>query len=95
MRKYPTFVLLMRKCTKDYKLPNTDIILEKGTAVIIPVQAIQNDPEFYPDPEKFDPNRFDLEDVQSRVDHTYIPFGSGPRICIGNIDLHKLFLDCW
>lgn len=83
MRKYPTFVLLMRKCTKDYKLPNTDIILQKGTAVIIPVQAIQNDPEFYPDPEKFDPNRFDLEEVQSRVDHTYIPFGSGPRICIG------------
>jgi cytochrome P450 len=49
----------------------------------ISTQALHNDPEYYPDPEKFDPERFSEENKKTRPDFTWIPFGEGPRLCIG------------
>lgn len=74
----------MRKCTKDYCIPDTNIVIEKGLSVLIPALALQRDSEYFPDPEEFDPERFNEENKSKIQDYTYIPFGEGPRICIGN-----------
>ena len=52
--------------------------------VWIPAYSLQRDPAVYPDPNKFDPERFDEEAVQNRHPSYYLPFGDGPRNCIGN-----------
>jgi cytochrome P450 family 6 len=71
-------------CTKDYPIPGTEVILEKGTEVAIPTEAIHHDPQYYDDPERFDPERFSEEAKSKRHHYVYLPFGEGPRICIGN-----------
>lgn len=76
-------MLLQRSVTQDYQVPDTNLLLEKGLSLFIPVAAIQMDPEFYPEPEKFDPERFSEENKASRPDYTFLPFGDGPRNCIG------------
>jgi cytochrome P450 len=50
--------VLRRVCAKSTKLRGTDVTVEKGTKVLIPVMALHHDPKYYPDPERFDPERF-------------------------------------
>ncbi|XP_049836826.1 probable cytochrome P450 6a13 [Schistocerca gregaria] len=83
LRKYPPVANLSRACTETYNLPGTSVGIEKGVKVIIPVYAIHHDPRYYPDPEKFDPERFTEEGKAARHHFVYLPFGEGPRICIG------------
>ncbi|KAL3280179.1 hypothetical protein HHI36_017679 [Cryptolaemus montrouzieri] len=83
LRKYPPLSSLYRSCTKDYQIPGTDIVLRKGMRVMIPTYGIHHDPEYYPDPDKFDPERFSDENREKIPDFAYLPFGIGPRICIG------------
>ncbi|VEN42423.1 unnamed protein product [Callosobruchus maculatus] len=83
MRKYPALPFLLRMCSKAYRIPDTDITVEKGTRVFIPLLGIHYDPEFYSDPEKFDPERFSEENKATRPSFSWMPFGEGPRICIG------------
>jgi cytochrome P450 len=83
LRKYPAVPILNRECIKTYKLPDTDIVLEKGILTVIPVLALHHDPKYYPDPERFDPERFSEEEKAKRHHYVYLPFGEGPRICIG------------
>lgn len=79
----------MRKCGQDYKIPETDSVLEKDTNIFIPVHAIHRDPEFYPNPEVFDPERFSDDGKKNRRPFTYLPFGEGPRNCIGTFNFFK------
>lgn len=74
---------LDRRCVKDYKMPNSDLIIEKNTPVYIPMFALHYDPKYFPNPEKYDPDRFNEENVSTRKQFTYIPFGDGPHNCIG------------
>jgi cytochrome P450 family 6 len=78
---------LDRRCNSDYKLPSPSgkgtVTLPAGTGIYISVVAFQNDPKYYPEPQKFDPKRFTEENKQSRPSYTYFPFGEGPRMCIG------------
>lgn len=83
LRKYPPGFILARICTKDYKVPDSDLTIEKGTGVVIPVFGVHNDDRYYPDPKKYDPDRFTAEQKASRHNYTYLPFGEGPRVCIG------------
>ncbi|XP_017066143.1 probable cytochrome P450 6a14 [Drosophila eugracilis] len=83
LRKHPLLPHLIRECNREYKVPNTDIVLDKGVNVVIPVHNIHHDPEIYPAPEKFDPSRFEPEQVKDRHPMAYLPFGDGPRNCIG------------
>ncbi|KAL1117865.1 hypothetical protein AAG570_004178 [Ranatra chinensis] len=83
MRKYPTLHYLQRTCTKPYTMPDSGLLLDEGTELIIPTYSLHHDPRFFPDPEKFDPDRFS-SDRESGIPHcAYLPFGEGPRICIG------------
>jgi len=87
LRKYPLIPFLDRMCCTDYKLPaptgNGTITLPAGTGTYIPILGLHHDPKYFPEPEKFDPDRFTEENKRSRPNYTYIPFGEGPRICIG------------
>ncbi|XP_056638463.1 probable cytochrome P450 6a13 [Diorhabda sublineata] len=83
LRKYPPIPLLPRICTKTYKIPNSDVLIEKGTIVKLAVEALQNDPEIYPSPEKFDPDRWSPENSADRSNFAFLSFGEGPRLCIG------------
>lgn len=83
LRKYPPLGFLDRRSNVDYKLPNSDLVLKKGTPVYIPMVGLHYDPEYFPEPEKYDPERFSDENKQKRPSNVYFPFGDGPRLCIG------------
>ncbi|KAH8348599.1 hypothetical protein KR084_009055, partial [Drosophila pseudotakahashii] len=83
LRKHPVISQLFRECNQSYKVPNTELIIENGTSVMIPVHNIHHDADLYPDPERFDPSRFEPEEIKSRHPFSYLPFGDGPRNCIG------------
>lgn len=85
LRRYPFGPFLNRNCKEDYVIKETGFVIEKGTPVLIPIDGLHNDPEYYPDPEKFNPERFeDGQKQQLAQNCTYLPFGMGPRNCIGN-----------
>ena len=59
------------------------MVIEKGTPIFLTLNGLQKNPTHHPDPLKYDPDRF-LEDRKSKIaSATYMPFGEGPRICIG------------
>lgn len=74
---------LNRVVTRPYVIPETNVTLETGTKIVIPVHAIHYDAKYYPDPHAFDPERFSDENVHGLQPNTYMPFGDGPRFCIG------------
>ena len=61
--------------------------------MLIPAYGLHRDPEYFPDPEKFDPGRFNEDNKTKIWDYTYIPFGDGPRICIGNYPVNSFMGD--
>ncbi|KAL0110953.1 hypothetical protein PUN28_012777 [Cardiocondyla obscurior] len=83
LRKYPPGRYIPRRTTSSYTFNNTKVTIPKGQKVWIPFFAIHNDSNIYPKPDVFDPERFDVEAVQKRHPMSYLPFGDGPRICIG------------
>lgn len=83
LRLYPALAFLQRICMEDYQVPDTDITLEKGTMVAIPVKAIHYDPEIYENPQQFQPERFASEEIHKRHAQSFLGFGDGPRNCIG------------
>lgn len=83
LRKYPILPHLLRRTTQHYRVPESDLVLEPRTRVMIPVHSIHHDPELYPQPDRFDPDRFTPQAIQMRHPFAYLPFGNGPRGCIG------------
>jgi len=82
MRLYPPAWIIGRKTIKPdiigkYKIP-------AGHNILISPYALHRDVRFWPEPLKFIPERFTPEAVKSRPKNSYLPFGAGPRMCIGN-----------
>ncbi|XP_061719500.1 cytochrome P450 6B1-like isoform X2 [Cydia pomonella] len=83
MRMFPSIGYLMRRCTGRYTFPGTSVTIDEGIGVVVPIHAIQNDEQYFQDPSEFKPERFSPENVSSMPNHVYLPFGEGPRACIG------------
>lgn len=82
LRINPPVTTIHRVVTKDYMLPN-GALLKEGNVVVIPNLAFQRDPEIFPDPLKFDPERFSENAKRNRSPFSSLPFGEGPRYCLG------------
>ena len=80
-RLNPPLYQLSRECAKDYDIGG--IHIPAGLEVIVPVYFLHHDPEAWPDPEKFDPERFRSPEKDIRHPYQFMPFGTGPRSCIG------------
>ncbi|KAK7871463.1 hypothetical protein R5R35_010842 [Gryllus longicercus] len=83
LRMYPPVLYLRREATLPFRIPGSEVTVDKGTSVVIPVYALQHDPDYFPDPLRFDPERFSEENKAKRHHYVYLPFGEGPRNCIG------------
>lgn len=74
---------IQRAATKAYQIPGTDIVIPYGHQIWINVPAIHLDPKHYDTPNKFNPDHFSKENKAKRSPYAYLPFGQGPRNCIG------------
>lgn len=88
LRKWPPFAVTDRKAIKKFVIPpvNKDevpVIVEEGTVCQFPIFSLHRDPNHFPNPELFDPERFGPENKHKIKPFTYMPFGVGPRNCIG------------
>lgn len=75
LRKYPPINVLTRKCTQEFKIPGTELVVPKDTQITIPIFSIHRDPDYFPDPETFDPERFSEENIKKITPFTFLPFG--------------------
>jgi cytochrome P450 len=82
MRLYPPAWIVGRKALEKDQLLGYEI--KKGTNVIVCVYKIHRHPDFWENPDDFDPDRFLPERSANRHKYAYFPFGGGPRMCIGN-----------
>lgn len=83
VRLWPVMPWLDRVASEDYVLPGTNAVIEKGTVIIIPIFSFHRDPERFDDPDTFKPERWAPENVAKIDKMSYLPFGNGPRACIG------------
>ncbi|XP_032672297.1 cytochrome P450 4C1-like [Odontomachus brunneus] len=81
LRLYPSVPFITRKLAEDVKLG--DYTIPADITVALPIMLVHRDPEVWPDPTKFDPDRFLPENSKHRNSYAYVPFSAGPRNCIG------------
>ncbi|KAH8250912.1 hypothetical protein KR038_004590 [Drosophila bunnanda] len=81
-RKYPALPILNRVCTQDYPVPDSKLVIKKDTPIVISLIGMHRDPEYFPDPLSYQPERY-LDENKAFKKAAYMPFGEGPRHCIG------------
>ena len=89
LRMYPSIVGSDRVCVKPFELPPRvpgakPYVVQRDDIVWIPIYGIQHDPQYYPEPKKFNPDRFYDDPKQMSNALSFLSFGLGPRMCIGN-----------
>ncbi|MBX3445793.1 MAG: cytochrome P450 [Parvibaculaceae bacterium] len=82
LRLYPVVANLMRRADKEVQLLD-DLTVPAGTTVLVSPWLLHRHERHWREPHRFDPTRFMGEEAANRPRHTYLPFGGGPRICIG------------
>lgn len=82
MRLYPPAWVITRQALADDQFNGIDI--PAGTDILIPPYLMHRNPAYWPDPEKFDPQRFSPDNKKNQHSGAYLPFAIGPRRCIGD-----------
>lgn len=91
LRVTPPLLLIAKTCNEDYEYTPTNtedfkevsVKIEKGTSVFLPLGAFATDAKYFPEPEKYKPERFLEEDKLENLKYVFFPFGNGPRACLG------------
>nr|AAB37340.1 cytochrome P450 monooxygenase [Ceratitis capitata] len=84
LRLYTVLPILNRECMEEYPVPgHPGFVIGKGMQVIIPAAPFHRDADIYPNPNTFDPDNFSPDRVAQRDGVYWLPFGEGPRNCIG------------
>ncbi|XP_043283211.1 cytochrome P450 9e2-like [Venturia canescens] len=89
LRLFPPTPIMDRVCVKPYELPapsaknSKPFVVQPKTIIWMNIYGFHHDPNYFPNPETFDPERFSEENKNNIVPYTYMPFGLGPRKCIG------------
>jgi cytochrome P450 len=81
LRLYPPFWMVDRTAVADDRVG--DLAIPRGSTVIVFVYGAHHAPRYWHDPEGFDPDRFSKANEKLQPPFTYLPFGAGPRGCIG------------
>ncbi|CAH1987058.1 unnamed protein product [Acanthoscelides obtectus] len=89
LRKWPNNVATDRVCTKSYTIEPSKpgekpLQLSEDDTIWVPIYGLHHDYRYFPHPERFDPERFSDENKDKIIPYTYLPFGVGPRNCIGS-----------
>ncbi|XP_043511448.1 cytochrome P450 9e2-like [Frieseomelitta varia] len=89
LRMYPSAVATDRVCVKPFELPPhvpgaKPYVVQQNDSISIPIYGIQHDSQYYSEPKKFDPDRFYDDPKQMSNSLSFLSFGLGPRMCIGN-----------
>ncbi|KAM7448474.1 Thromboxane-A synthase [Porites harrisoni] len=81
LQLYTPGYLVHRRCNEACNI--NGITIPQNVDVFMPPYVLHRDPALWPDPEKFDPDRFSPENRDTQEAYSYMPFGVGPRQCIG------------
>ena len=81
LRLYPPAFVVSRTAIDADEIAGHQV--PAGASVMVCLHTIQRDPRFWPDPDRFDPERFGPQRSEGRLDYAFLPFGGGPRQCIG------------
>lgn len=92
---HPPVHTLNRVCTKTYKVPGENFTIEKGSKILVTLTGIQQDPEYYERPKEYYPDHFTDENRRKRHPLAHMPFGVGPRECIGEFIFSYLICIKW
>lgn len=82
LRLFPAGLLISRYIDEDFILEK-DLVLPAGVTALISIYSLHRSPQYYKNPNKFDPNRWTPEEISKRSPNCYFPFSMGPRNCIG------------
>jgi cytochrome P450 len=81
MRLYPPAWAIGRQATNDCKIG--DYVISAGSSILMSQYLMHHDARYFPEPERFDPERWNPQEKAKRPRFSYFPFGGGPRSCIG------------
>jgi cytochrome P450 len=81
LRLYPPFWMVDRMALSDDRVE--DLVIPKGSTVVVFIYGAHHSAQFWENPESFEPQRFSKENQKAHRPFTYLPFGAGPRGCIG------------
>lgn len=82
MRLFPPAFVVTRSAIDNTEVGGFEV--KKGEIVIVSIWGMHRNPNFFPEPHRFDPERFSPENEKALPKYAYLPFGGGPRVCIGN-----------
>ncbi|KAL6268490.1 hypothetical protein P5V15_001623 [Pogonomyrmex californicus] len=81
MRLYPVVYFISRVTSEDIKLQS--YLIPAGTSLYISIYGVHRDPNYWPNPDIFDPDRFLSDNIRNQHPYAYLPFSAGSRNCIG------------